>query len=253
MVTASQHSLHSSRVKSILADLHAGDDAPETLAQRLCAACAEALPVTGVGMALISKAGNWGAIGATDGTARAMEDLQSSLGEGPCLDASRSGRPVLQPDLARTALGRWPSFGPAALEAGIAAVFAIPLQVGAIRLGNLDLYRDTTGVLDADQLAEALAFADAAVIVLLHLQNNTERDNADLGGGLHPQLTGSIETSAEIHQATGMITVQAGVELADAFLLLQARAYAAEQPVLEVARDVVARRVRLTPEDDHHE
>ena len=237
-----------SRVEEILAALRETDSGSDELVQRLCLACAEALPVTGVGMALINEGGHSGAIGASDESAEFLEELQASLGEGPCLDASRSGRPVLQPDLAATAVTRWPAFGPAALEAGIAAVFALPLQVGDIRLGILDLYRETAGSLDPHELAEALAFADAAVVVLLHLQNS-----AGAQGGLHPQLAGAIESAAEVHQATGMIAVQTGVQLADALMLLRAHAYAAERPVREVARDVVARRLRFAPEDDHHE
>ena len=84
-------------------------------------------------------------LAATDEGARKMEELQFSLGEGPCIDSSRSGRPVLQPDLARTAPALWPAFSALALEAGIAAIFAFPLQVGAVRMGVFDLYRDEVG------------------------------------------------------------------------------------------------------------
>ena len=55
------------------------------------------------------------------------------------------GSPVLQADLARTAATLWPAFSSRALEAGIAAVFAFPLQIGAVRMGVLDLYRDDAG------------------------------------------------------------------------------------------------------------
>ena len=64
-----------------------------------------------------------------------MEDLQFTFGEGPCVECSRTGRPVLQPDLARTGPDRWPGFSAGALEAGIRAIFAWPLRVGGIRLG----------------------------------------------------------------------------------------------------------------------
>jgi hypothetical protein len=234
------------RVRQILADIVAGDRG--ALPERLCRACAVAIPVSGVGLALMIPAGHGGTITATDGVAAVMEDLQQAMGEGPCVDASRDRRPVLQSDLAVTGTSRWPGFTAGALEAGIAAVFAFPLQVGAIRLGVLDLYRDTTGSLDRLQLAEALAFAEAATTILLHLQ-----DKAPLGQQLHPRLAEAVESRREIHQATGMITVQAAVGLAEALLLLQAHAYSSERPLIEVAKDVVARRLRFRPEDDHHE
>jgi hypothetical protein len=196
----------------------------------------------------VTATGHGGTITATDGPAAVMEDLQATLGEGPCVDASHDGHPVLQSDLVATGAARWPGFTAAALEAGIAAVFAFPLQVGAIRLGTLALYRDTTGPLDRPRLAEALAFAEAATTILLHLQ-----DRVPSGQPLHPELAEAIESRREVHQATGMITVQAGVGLAEAMLLLQAYAYSSERSLLDVAKDVVARQLRFPPEDDHHE
>src|SRR3954452_15558150 len=64
--------------------------------------CARSLPVSGVGMALMTDDGPAGTVAATDGNALEVEELQFSLGEGPCVDASQTGLPVLQPDLART-------------------------------------------------------------------------------------------------------------------------------------------------------
>lgn len=219
-----------------------------TLPEFLCARCSDHLGVSGVGMALMSEAGHEGVVGATDGTARTMEELQFALGEGPCIDSSHEGRPVLQPQLSRTAPARWPGFGPAVLDAGIAAIFAFPLQVGGIRLGVLDLYRDTSGNLADSELRDALVYADAAVVVLLHLQGRMEP-----GQGLHPQLAESVGRRLEVHQATGMIAVQAAVGLTEALLLLRAHAFAIDRSILTVALDVVQRRLRFDAERGHNE
>lgn len=237
-----------SRVDQILVSVMTGNRGGVSLPEILCAAGTRALSISGAGMALMSEEGHAGVVAATDGAARVMEDLQFTLGEGPCLDASRSGRPVLQPALAETGPARWPGFGPGALDAGIRAIFALPLQVGAISLGVLDLYRSSPGTLDEGQLIEALAFADAATVILLHLQDQTAP-----GEALHPQLSDPLGSRVEIHQATGMIAVQAAVGLAEALLLLRAHAFAAERTALETARDVLARRLRFHPEDSHHE
>jgi len=235
-------------IAGILVDLASVDRGTSTLPELLCEWCTQSLPVNGVGLALMTDDGHQGVVAATDGPARLMEDLQFTLGEGPCLDASVQGGPVLQPDLARTAARRWPAFGPAVLEAGIAAIFAFPLQVGGIRLGVLDLYRSTRGNLDDEQLKVALTFADAAVDLLLHLQNSAESAQ-----GLHPQLADPLGSRSEIHQATGMVGVQAAVGLTEALLLLRGHAFAADRTVFAVARDVVARRLRFSSEDGHHE
>ena len=229
----------SRRVAEILraawADSPAGTDLPASLA----AACTRSLPVSGVGLALMTDAGPAGTIAATDGAAVELEHLQFTLGEGPCVDASKTGRPVLQPDLALTAPPRWPAFAHGALRAGIRAVFAFPLRVGAIRLGVLDLYRDEAGSLSPDELTEALSFADAATLVLLHAQ----------AGSPVPGAVPVLDERAEVHQATGVVSVQAGVGLADALVLLRARAFAEERPLADLARDVLAGAVDFSDAD----
>src|SRR4051794_6314389 len=137
--------LASTRVAEILRAAWAGSPDGTGLPASLAAHCVRSLPVTGAGLALMTEEGPAGIIAATDGAALILEQLQFTLGEGPCVDASETGRPVLQPDLARTAAMRWPAFAGGALDAGILAVFAFPLRVGAIRLGVLDLYRNRVG------------------------------------------------------------------------------------------------------------
>ncbi len=231
------------RVAQILAGIVDPPAPSSSFPDRLVRACTDALPVTGVGLALMTDVGPAGTVAATDGVAATMEELQYTLGEGPCIDSSNSGRPVLQPDLAASGPGRWPLFAAGAIEAGILAIFALPLRVGAIRLGVLDLYRDVPGPLTETELAEALHFADAATAILLHMQ---ALDAAGSGAG----LVAVIEDRAEVHQATGVIAVQADVTLAQAFVLLRARAFASERPVLSLAHDVVTGAVHFTNDED---
>jgi hypothetical protein len=173
-------------------------------------------------------------LAATDERARQLEELQFALGEGPCVEASGGGCPVLEPDLVAAGPARWPRFGAAVLAAGVRAIFAFPLRVGAIRVGVLDLYRDTPGHLTILELADAAAFAEAATLVVLHLQDHDSADAA---------LAGPIDNLAEVHQATGMITIQLGVSLAEALLRLRAHAYASGRTVSAIAADVVHRRM----------
>ncbi|MFC4857860.1 GAF and ANTAR domain-containing protein [Actinophytocola glycyrrhizae] len=235
--------MRSTRVAEILSVISDRGGEQGTLPTRLCAECLAVLPVSGVGVALMTADGPSGVVlAATDGRARQLEELQFALTEGPCVVASNSGSPVLQPDLAAAGSARWPRFGAAALDAGVHAVFAFPLRVGAIRVGVLDLYRDTPGPLTAPELADALAFADAATSVVLHLQDHAGHGSDD------PALTGPIDSQAKVHQATGMITIQLGVSLAEALLRLRAHAYASGQTVSAVAADVVDRRLRFDGE-----
>jgi hypothetical protein len=223
----------STRVADILSAVLTESQSGIAMPASLVDMCARALPVSGVGLALMTDDGPAGTVAVTDGSALELEELQFSLGEGPCVDASRSGRPVLQPDLGRTARQRWPVFAAGAEDAGLAAVFAFPLRVGGIRVGVLDLYRTTAGILSDEELGDALCFADAATALLLHLQAQ------DAGVGLPIGSLTVLDDRAEVHQATGVVSVQAVVSLQDALLLLRARAYADQRPIGKLAHDVL--------------
>lgn len=215
----------------------------------VCAAAVAALPVNGAGVSAMSRAKIRPAAShplcGTDELSRLLEELQLTLGEGPCVDAFARGSAVLTPDLASEGVrSRWPAFAPAAADAGAGAVFAFPLQLGAISPGVLDLYRSEPGTLDAEELADAMAFADAATLLLLGAQ--TDGPDGLLGG-----LGGY---RAQIDQATGMLTEQLGVGIDVAFVRLRAYAYAHGRRLAEVSADVVGRRLRFTPDDadPHH-
>lgn len=228
------------QVTAILARIAGGGALDASLPARLCAHCLSAVPVSGVALALMGAEGPSGVVlAATDERAGQLEELQFTLGEGPCVEASRSGSPALHADLAAAGPKPWPRFGTAALAAGARAVFDFPLQVNTIRIGVLDLYRDTPGHLSILELADAMAFAEAATIVILHLQDQPGPNGAPSG------LTGPIDGRAEVHQATGMITIQLGVNLTEALLRLRAHAYAAGQTLSDSAAEVVDRRLRF--------
>lgn len=206
---------------------------------QLCSALARTLPALGVAVSLMSRGRHGGVIAASDPAAEQLEELQFALGEGPCLDAFAARRPVLEPDLSDPRSSRWPSYTPAAHSRGAAAVFALPLQIGAACLGVLDVYRDRSGLLSRQAMSDALIFAEAGVVILLDAQAGAD----DHAAG--PGLDEALDRRAEVYQAQGMLTVQLGVSLPAAMARLRAYAWAYDRPLAEVARDVVSRRLRL--------
>jgi ANTAR domain-containing protein/GAF domain-containing protein len=218
-----------------------------------CAAAVVAVEVTGAWLTAARGVEAGHLMRATDEVSEQLAELQLTLGEGPCRDASASGGPVLASDLAEMqAVRRWPVFAPAARQAGAAAIFAFPLQVGAIRAGVMGLYRERPGSLSAFQLGDALIFSDTATLLLLDAQDRATGDPIrQTGPGGQPADLALHR--AEIDQATGMLTEQLGVGIADAFVRLRAYAYVNDLRLTDVARDIVARRLRLHPDPDSSE
>jgi hypothetical protein len=178
---------------------------------------------------------------ASDQLSARLEELQFTTGEGPAAGDFRLGSPMLIPDL-ETVAGRWPGFVSAAVAAGARAMFALPLQVGAIRVGVLTLYRAKPGALAPDALADGLVLADVARQLIL--------DAAAGVSGLaeYRPLAGLSDSRAEVYQAIGMVSVQLDVSLEDAFVRLRAHAFAEGRPLSEVADDVVIRVLRFNPD-----
>ncbi|TQJ54498.1 ANTAR domain-containing protein [Streptomyces sp. NBC_00080] len=216
----------------------------------VCTAAVAALPVGGAGVSAMSRTAASHPLCSTDDISQQLEELQLTLGEGPCVDAFTHGSAVLSPDLLTGGLqDRWPVFADVALEAGARAVFALPLQIGAISPGVLDLYADVPTVLDAEELADALAFADLATLLLLDAR--IDETGAQAGA---PSPDHGFEDlggyRAEIDQATGILTVQLEVGIDEAFVRLRAYAYTQGRRLADVAADVVAHRLRFSPDSE---
>jgi ANTAR domain len=179
---------------------------------------------------------------ASGAAASTLEELVLTLGEGPAVDAfADGGVPVLVADLSdRWSTSRWPVFVPAAADAGVGAVFVLPLGIGAIRVGVLSMWRTEPGGLDGERLADALALADTACLLLLDGQHRSAFEGAPAATGQYPQ----------VHQATGMVSVQLGVTPAEALIRLRAYAYAHDQPLHDVATDVISRRLAFDPDGE---
>jgi hypothetical protein len=195
--------------------------------------------MSGAGIMLMSADVPAGSVCTTNAVSTQIEELQFTLGEGPCVDAYTHGRPVLEPDLADPKVPRWLAFSPPALAAGARAVFGFPLQVGAVRLGALNLYRDRPGPISDDQHADALVMADVAAHDVLALQSHASGDavaaELDVGADFH----------LVVHQASGMVAAQLGVTVGEAMVRLRAHVFAHNRTLTEVAESVVARRLRF--------
>jgi len=202
--------------------------------ERLCSALTRVLPATGVGLSLLTDDSyGGGTVAASDAESRVLEELQFTVGEGPCIDAFTSRRPVLEPDLDTHGTRRWPGYAPAAQAHGVHAVFAFPLQVGAARAGVLDIYRAEAGSLTPDALTQAVTFADVAMGLLVDGQARA----GDTGSS--PHLDDALANRLEVYQAQGMVMVDLGLGIEEAMARLRAHSYAVERSIGDVAKDIV--------------
>jgi hypothetical protein len=225
------------RLQRILGELSAGQDVWS--AARLCVACPGIVQVDGAGVMLMSGDISRGSLCTSNEVSRLIEDLQYTLGEGPCVDAYRQDMVVTEPDLAHPVTRRWLAFSPPALQAGVRAVFGFPLRIGTVRLGALNLYRTRTGLLDAEQHANALVLAEIAARWVLEAQAGAPADT----------VAAELEIGADfhfaVHNAAGIVSVQEGVSVTEALIRLRAYAFGHDRLLADVAQDVITRRLRI--------
>lgn len=208
-----------------------------------CTAAVAMTHVDGAGVTVMNSSTARDLVHSTDRLAGELEQWQLTFGEGPCIDAYTAGAPVFVERLNTAGfVRRWPAFAPAALRSGAEAVFALPLRWGATRWGVLSLHRCRPGGLTAQELADALTFADIVAMLML---DEAAGDVAPLTSWQHDDPAAH---HAEVHQATGMLVAQLATTAEDAFGRLRAYAYTQDRRISDVASDIVAGRLRLSPD-----
>ncbi|WP_297699889.1 GAF and ANTAR domain-containing protein [Mycobacterium sp.] len=216
-------------------------------ADRLCRACVRLLDVDAAAISLVFDGANAGTLGSSGPSALMYDELQFTLGEGPCLESVARRAPVLVGDLADPNNARWPAYGSAMLGHQIRGVYAIPVLVAGEYVGALDLFRVEPGTLATEQLAGAITAAELAAVPVLDLMDtDLQAAISDPNSDAWAEL--NALSRAEVSQATGMLMAQLDIDAAEALVRLRGRAYATDRSAIDVARDILDRRLRL--EDD---
>ena len=165
---------------------------------------------------------------------QSLFELQES--EGPTLDCVRSGEPAACEDLAAVS-ERWPHVAPAALAAGWASIYALPMHLRADVIGALTLLRAEPGPLPEADLVAAQALADVATIGML--QHRAAEEHRLLA----EQLQYALDSRVAIEQAKGVLAEHADLDMDGAFESLRAFARSNNRRLVDVSHAVVDRSI----------
>jgi hypothetical protein len=214
---------------------------------RLCRATAQEVRVFAATVTVGSPGDASTVLAADEPASQRFAEAEYAVGEGPAHDAWRFRRPVLIPQLGSPHDGAWPGYTTTALAAGVLAVFAFPLQVGAVRVGVLTLHHDQVGPLAQPDLTTCLVMAELATERLI---NSTTA----AGEGVDPSLDNAVAYRSEIYQAQGMVAAALAMGLSDALAKMRGHAFHTGQDLIDVAHDIVHNGYRLADDPpDHHQ
>ena len=202
----------------------------------LTADCARLLDIESAGLLLADGSGVLHVLAASSERTRSLELYQLQRAEGPCLDCFRTGRPIMEPDLA-AATRRWPQFAPRAADAGFASVHAVPMRLHDSVLGALGLFGSSPGALGTDDVSLAQALAHVASVAIVQHQIAADQQV------VATQLRTALDNRVVLEQAKGILSQVGDLSMDDAFGALRRYARDRNERLTDVARAVVHRRL----------
>ncbi|WP_370937913.1 GAF and ANTAR domain-containing protein [Amycolatopsis sp. cg13] len=204
---------------------------------RLAQYCVTLLGASAAGLLLADQRGGLEVVASSDESTRMLELLQLQTEQGPCLDAYRSGEPVVVEDLVKQA-ARWPGFVPEATAAGIHSVHALPMRLRRQVIGTLNLFGRGRSPLTGSALSVARVLADIATIGIL--QERAIRR----GELLTEQLQHALNSRVVIEQAKGVLAHAGGLAMEVAFERLRSYSRGHNRRLSEVAEAVASNELR---------
>jgi GAF domain-containing protein len=184
-----------------------------TILARVNEAVRAALGANATGVLVRTPGGDLHLLAASDERAQLVELLQAHTGEGPCVDAIRTGEVIGVDDLT-TEGERWPVFTASALRLGYRAIHAIPMILDDHPIGGVNLLHDTATTLSATQQALGRCLADLAALGLAQ-----ETDARRAQRVVERTLT-AVNDRAHLSQAIGFVAGTLGIDVDEARTLV---------------------------------
>lgn len=216
---------------------------PALLPSALARVCARVLPFDAAGLSLHGDPDSRVPLGASEEAAATAERLQFTHGDGPCFLAMREGRPVVVTETAWRE--RWPvlaqdHFSLTPFRGGL----SVPLRVGPVRFGVLDLYDRVSQEVDGGTVVDGqLVAARVSAVLLEHLRENDSGRSVTAPGGEEAVWFDSPGALArrQVWVAVGMVALGLGVTSEEALAILRASCFSLGRTLEDLAGDVVHR------------
>jgi len=198
----------------------------------------EHFPVDGASVSTLGDLLGTETLFASDEVAARVDELQFDLGEGPSWQAVATAAVVCDVDIRTGSDPRWPMFREAVSRENVGTIYALPMVIGPLQLGAIDLYCHDSctmddGLLEQGESLARLVARDVFRRALRHAGRDPEQPDSE-------PLSRRI-----IHQATGMVLAQLSLSAADARLVIEGHAFAAGTTVMDIAQRIVDRELVL--------
>src|SRR5215211_2373955 len=197
----------------------------------------------GAGLTLLEENRPDTIVSTADFVAR-VDDIQYSLGQGPCLSAVADGQTVISGSLGGDR--RWPRFGSRVARLGVHSVVSLPLITDEGVLGAMNVYAHGKNAFtpDAGQLGELFPVPAAIAVQNAQVLAQTKR--------LAGQLQAVLSSRGVIDRAVGIMMSRSGVTEAEALDRFRTLSQHQHEKLPVVSQSIVqeaVRRARARHED----
>jgi transcriptional regulator with GAF, ATPase, and Fis domain len=195
-------------------------------------ACKDLFGVAGSGIMLADEQNVPRYVAASDGPGRMLEVVESATGQGPCTEAFINNTVVASTDV--TAEERWPDLANAIRPYGVRAVLGLPVRLGAVTVGTLDVYYDRPHVWGDDECQALGRYRD---VIESTLAAAVAAHNA---GELAAQLQYALDYRVIIERGVGYLMARDQVDSITAFARLRRAARDTQSKIGDVAQQLVS-------------
>lgn len=214
-----------------LAGLVLSEKTVDAVLELLVSLGASSIPHTDAASVSVVRTGHFETSNATSQEVRVVDERQYRRGQGPCVEAIRSGR--RHNVVVARELGRWPDFAAAALAAGFKATLSTPLQAQDRILGALNLYSRSEDAFGETEAEQAGRFAQHAAAVLANAIDLTRAEK------VNQQLQEALRSREVIAKAQGILMVRNRCTSEEAFDLLRHGSQRSNRKLRDVAAEIV--------------
>jgi GAF domain-containing protein len=189
----------------------------------------------GAGLTLLEENRSDTIVSTADFVAR-IDDIQYSLGQGPCISAAADRQTVISGSLG--ADQRWPQFGSRVARLGVHSVVSLPLITDEGVLGAMNVYaRDKNAfTANAGRLGELFAVPAAIAVQNAQVLAQTKR--------LASQLQSALSSRGVIERAIGIMMSRSGGTEAEALDRLRTLSQHEHEKLPVIAQTIVQEAVR---------
>lgn len=204
--------------------------------QAICEAALQLVDGCDHASLMVEEHGHLVTAGATDDTARLVDQLEREVAEGPCVDAIREDAAQLDDDL--TTASTWPALRERVVaETPVRAMAGFRIVVDDRKVGALNLFGDVPGGLTASSVDQGAVLAAFASVALMSAARQEQART----------LREGLASNREIGKAVGLMMAFHKVDDQEAFDILRRASQEMNVKLSEVARQVVDHHNRRPP------